>query len=511
MKKTNNINLGRQVFCIDEDAYSELQSYIDTLEKYYLKEEGGAEIMSDIEHRLAELLAGYINEKQRASITVDDIGRAIQIMGAPDDIIDEPQTEAPEKTNKILYRDTDNRVFGGVAAGIATYLGLPITLLRILFILPAFFYGVTILLYIILWIAMPKAVTAKQKLEMKGKTINVSNIEKNIRDNYNEIKKSSKIESFFQNVGKFLTDFFNLLGSILKKVFSIILSIISVIAIAGSLFLFIAFFWGMLFSSTLPWGNSYGGIAYIMSGTFIIWAKITLTLIVSIPLLLIMYLSVKYLIGFKNKSSIPLFAGGLWILACVAGLIFTINTTLQFSQKYQENSRTIIESNNASKKYIALQTKSPLSSRHSNLIASQGPFHLSAFDSSGHIQLANMPELFIEKTDNHKPELYIRKKARGFSTINAKENEQAIRFDWQVKNDTLTFDNLFTITNGKRWRNNEVYMTLYLPENYQVDFVNLPLNDISNPGIIKDTTDYSYGMVRPRHYIMKEGYLIPVK
>ncbi len=56
MKKTYNINLNGQIFCIDDDACLKLQSYIDTLESHYLKEEDGREIMADIESRIAELL-----------------------------------------------------------------------------------------------------------------------------------------------------------------------------------------------------------------------------------------------------------------------------------------------------------------------------------------------------------------------------------------------------------------------------------------------------------------------
>ena len=54
MKKTYNINLNGQVFCIDDDACLKLQSYIDTLESHYLKEEDGREIMADIESRITE-------------------------------------------------------------------------------------------------------------------------------------------------------------------------------------------------------------------------------------------------------------------------------------------------------------------------------------------------------------------------------------------------------------------------------------------------------------------------
>ena len=157
MKKTYNINLNGQVFCIDDDACLKLQSYIDTLESHYLKEEDGREIMADIESRIAELLKEVLGKGYKQVVTMEDIDQIIRIMCSPDVIIDEDTDKSTEPIKRKLYRDTDESVLGGVASGIAAYFDISVVWIRIAFVLLAFFYGVTILAYIILWIATPAA------------------------------------------------------------------------------------------------------------------------------------------------------------------------------------------------------------------------------------------------------------------------------------------------------------------------------------------------------------------
>ena len=96
MKKTYNINLNGQVFCIDDDACLKLQSYIDTLESHYLKEEDGREIMADIESRIAELLKEALGKGYKQVVTMEDIDQIIRIMGSPDVIIDEDTDKSTE-------------------------------------------------------------------------------------------------------------------------------------------------------------------------------------------------------------------------------------------------------------------------------------------------------------------------------------------------------------------------------------------------------------------------------
>ena len=82
-----------------------------------------------------------------------------------------------EKTSKRLYRDTDDRVLGGVCSGISAYFGVNDPLfLRLIFALSLILLGFGFWLYIILWVIVPKAKTTTEKLRMRGESVNVSNL-----------------------------------------------------------------------------------------------------------------------------------------------------------------------------------------------------------------------------------------------------------------------------------------------------------------------------------------------
>ena len=84
MKKTLTVNLNNTVYHIDEDAYRQLQDYLESLNDYFRNEEGASEILSDIEARIAELF----KERMRFGmqiITVREVDEIISVMGHPED------------------------------------------------------------------------------------------------------------------------------------------------------------------------------------------------------------------------------------------------------------------------------------------------------------------------------------------------------------------------------------------------------------------------------------------
>jgi len=169
MKKIININLSGRVIPIEDSAYEKLQGYIESLRRYFANEEGRDEIINDIESRIAELM----NEKIRKgadSITDADINEIISSMGRPEDFdAVEHETvaagaQAQQKTSSEtyagkkrgrLYRNTSDKILGGVSSGIANYLDIDPAVMRILMLLFVFTAGFGILLYIILWIVLP--------------------------------------------------------------------------------------------------------------------------------------------------------------------------------------------------------------------------------------------------------------------------------------------------------------------------------------------------------------------
>lgn len=198
MKKTVTINISGHMFYIDEDAYTRLRGYLDKIESTFRSQESGDEIISDIESRVAEIFNERIN-RETGVVTLTMVEEVIATMGEPEQFEEgegETKTTVTSsslihvKPSKRFYRDIDNRVLGGVCAGIAAYFGIDVVLVRVLFvILTVLTWGGIPLIYIILWIALPPARTTAQKLQMRGERITIENIERSIRDEYDEVKK----------------------------------------------------------------------------------------------------------------------------------------------------------------------------------------------------------------------------------------------------------------------------------------------------------------------------------
>ena len=222
MKKTLTVNLGGTVFHIDEDAYQLLDKYLANLRIHFRKEEGSDEIMDDFEMRISELL----NERVRLGyevITIEQVEEVIKRMGKPEEIFEEEEKSTDHEDN---YRA--HRILGGVAGGFAAYMDWDPTAVRIVLFLLMFFYGITVPLYFLLWIIVPMARTATEKLEMRGQSVTVENIGKTVTDgfekvsnNVNDFISSDKPRNFFQK----LADVFVLVIGFILKFFIILAGI----------------------------------------------------------------------------------------------------------------------------------------------------------------------------------------------------------------------------------------------------------------------------------------------
>lgn len=190
MKKVIDISLTGVLFHLEEDAYDDLKKYLKAIRKSLTEMEDTDEIMHEIEARIAELLLEKQNFPEQV-INKQNIIDVITIMGKPEDYnVREEKTVIYKNTKKkkSLFRDVDRSVLGGVAAGLAHYLGMNIIIVRLLFIILLFASsGTMILVYLILWIVIPKAKTVSDKLKMRGEDVNVEKIIQEITtDNSND-------------------------------------------------------------------------------------------------------------------------------------------------------------------------------------------------------------------------------------------------------------------------------------------------------------------------------------
>ncbi len=190
MKLTLSISLGGYSFNIDEDGYDELKKYIKDLEYHFAGNENCPEILADIEARIAEIFkAGLTPFKQ--TVSLNDVKQAISAIGI-DVSGDEQKTSGGKfqpSGSRRIYRDPDNRVIGGVCAGIGACWSISPIIIRIIFILLVFGWGLGVFIYLLLYITIPEAQTAAQKIEMHGEPVNLQNIKDTVKKEFNAIRK----------------------------------------------------------------------------------------------------------------------------------------------------------------------------------------------------------------------------------------------------------------------------------------------------------------------------------
>lgn len=195
MKRALRVNIAGRAFDIDEDAYKRLDKYLKALANHFRNEEASQEIISDIENRVAELLKNRQGQA-REVITMADIEEVIAVMGYPEDFEFDDKSDVTSERRvetrrpKRLYRDPENRVLGGVCGGLGVYFDVDPIIIRIVFLVVFLLFGVGLLVYIILWIVIPKAVTLTQKMEMRGERITISGIKDSVKNEYEDIKDS---------------------------------------------------------------------------------------------------------------------------------------------------------------------------------------------------------------------------------------------------------------------------------------------------------------------------------
>lgn len=159
MKETVNVNIGSVAFTLDDDAYRTLKLYLKRIENRL--PEGDKDTLGDIERRIAELLGEKLYSPQQV-VTITEVEAAMQQIGSPEtfgvareaDPTEEDQNE--RKVRQKLYRPRVNRSIAGVCSGLAEYFGIDTTLLRLITFMLILFGGLSIWIYVILWIVIPE-------------------------------------------------------------------------------------------------------------------------------------------------------------------------------------------------------------------------------------------------------------------------------------------------------------------------------------------------------------------
>lgn len=359
MKPTLNINLAGYPFTIDDDAYRLLKDYLDTIRYAFETDDDTGEIASDIESRIAEILIENEGGKTRI-ISLEEISKVIERIGKPSEFIEveeeihnhgdnkeervkiEEENITPPPYNsqtqysrnpfvrKKIFRDPQNALLGGVCAGLAAYMHIDVTIVRIVTVLLFFLSATTVAIaYIILWIVVPEANTPLQRMQMMGEDPTMENIGKTVTENFQgEDKTKASGNGSDSGVRKFITGAFSIFVKCIVILcfiigFPVLLAILLVL-----LACIIAFFaaggaliGGGIFGDAVNFSAPGGGVLAL----YLLLASIGAIITLGIPFWLIIRMAFKKNTGNispNNRRSLVI----IWLIGIALTAVFTVKS-----------------------------------------------------------------------------------------------------------------------------------------------------------------------------------------
>ncbi|MEJ7644110.1 MAG: PspC domain-containing protein [Chryseolinea sp.] len=541
MKKNISINISGIIFHIEEDGYENLRKYLDSINKYFASFEDSNEILADIESRVAEIFLSKLNEGKQI-ITSDDVQSLIATMGSVNDfkaaedqefagqragskagqtdsgLNNGPQAtrinvphpllrdqkrkiiggvcsgianyfaidpvwirlifallafawgltiviyilmwiivpgsfdlEEPEAVKK-MFRDGERKVIGGVSGGVAAFFGIDIIAVRILFVIFGVFFGVGLVVYVVLWIALPEAKTITDRMEMQGEPVTLSNIESNIKKNLNvdqdrEETTATRILLFpFRLVGLLL----NTLGRILGPLLEIVRVAIGIVVVLLGISLMLAavvtagVFVGLFSASAFNWpAGSHGDLSMpidVISNSFSGWMVFAGFIAAIIPCVLITLLGSSIIA--KRYVFGPTVGWSIFVMFFVSVAMLSV-TVPKIVYAFKENGEYKLEETY-------------------NLAGKKAIFRINEVGMDDY----DGATLTLKGYDGKELKLVKSFRAQGTTRQKAIENAKMVDYHVAVNDSIITFDSNISFKEDATFRGQRLDMTLFIPFNY---------------------------------------------
>jgi len=485
MNKTVNINLANILFHIDEDAYNKMRRYLEAIKQSFANTAGSDEIIADIEARIAELFHEKLHN-ERQVITIKEVDEVITIMGQPEDYMidedifeDEPiaSKSTKEKRVKKLYRDTETKYVAGVSAGIGHYAGIDSLWVRLLWLfLTIFSGGGFILLYGLLWILIPEAKSTSQRLDMRGEAVNISNIEKKVKQGFDEV--AEKVKSVdYEKVGNKVKNgsktFFDTLGDIIMFFFKIIGKFVGILLIIIGAVTVLSLFIGLITVGTLDWANLPWVDNFLVNSTVApTWLlSITLFFAIGIPFFFLLYLGLKILVtNLKSIGNIAKYTLlGLWLISLISLIVIGVKEAAAHAYSGNTTTENEIHVEKLLDTLNIVLTPSNLNHNKGNIRRVDNM--IVTHDGNGEkILLSNEVEFQIKKSTDSIIKIEIRKEANGASYNNARDIADQINYNYTVVANMLYIDDFFTTIDDSKFNDEEVRVTIYIPAEMMLSY-----------------------------------------
>jgi phage shock protein PspC (stress-responsive transcriptional regulator) len=384
--------------------------------------------------------------------------------------------EEPEVTKK-LFRDRARKVISGVSGGVASFLGIDIIAVRVLFIVFTFAGGLGLLIYIVLWAILPEAKSLTDKMQMQGEAVTLSNIESNIKKNQNLTGSDEET-----TLTKILLFPFRLIGMIITTLGKILVPLIEVLRVAIGIFVtflglvlsfavIVAFgvIFGIFTRNSLGMGGEMADFGFpvnVFSNTFPSLTVLAAFILVIIPTIFIILLGISTIakrIIFGNAIGWTLF---VFFFASAVVLAITVPRIVYAFKEEAE--------------YKVETTYEPTGKRLLLKMNESGLDHY------------NATRLTLKGYEGKNVKLVQSFEAHGSTRINAIENAKMITYHADFKDSVLTFDSNMQFKEDAKFRAQQLNLTLYIPYDMPYtmdkDLNRFVTNYFSNDDLEEDNT-----------------------
>ena len=473
MNKTVNINIGGLVFHIDEDAYQKLSRYFDAIKRSLSNSSGKDEIMKDIEMRVAELFSDR-QKSDKHAINNNDVDDVVAKMGQPEDYRIDDDSETSTSSNfstsksRKLYRDKDKGSIAGVCTGLGYYFGIDAVWIKFLFlVLASTSFG--IIAYLILWVVTPKAITTAEKLEMTGEPVNITNIEKKVREEFENVsnkiknvdydKMGNQIKSNSNEIGNKLGNAASSVFGAFAKVFGALIVVFSGMTLFGVAIASVI----LMFSSTLPQNTIINHFVTPLGlETPLCQQGLLFLFAVGIPLFFLLYLGLKLLV--TNLKSIGNIAKylllALWIISIGILISLGINELGMMAYEGKDVKKETINYTPTDTLYIKFKNND----YYTKNINDHKDTWLTQDEKNKSVIYSNNVSIEFMKTDEALPYIQIEKLSHGKNPIESKTRAEKIKYNYTIVGNQIVLDNYILTEFGNKFRNQKVNIYIYLPK-----------------------------------------------
>ena len=504
MEKTIKINLAGVIFQINEDGFEILRDYLQAITNRLKNVQGGNEMIDDIEARISEIFQSGPSWKT-GIISKEDVEEMIKTMGTAEEIAGDMEGEySYEKRSyeRRMFRDPDGAIIGGVCSGLGNYLRIDPVWIRILFVLFSIVYLSGVFVYIVLWIALPKATLPHQ-----GKDISSPGVVDEVHGRSIEKRHARDFSDSgdhpAKKVGNAFNEIFRAFGKFFIILFRIILAVIGVMfIISGFSFLF-SFVVIAFFNSNAAIGNVFDTelfhlpdfLSFIVNPSLTPWLLALSSFVIILPLIAIIYWGIRMVFQFRVKDLVlNIIMLVVWIMSvtALAGILFSEGIS------FSNDGRTYEQVPLPESDTLFIRLDTPVSSlRYDRTVTL--PFEkFSLYLDEQEKKIYGTPEVDIYALDENAPYIQIVRYSNGQSTAIAKQRADRLSYNYRLEMNSLYLDEFFTIPQGNRWSGANMRVKIYIPEGTVIfidENMESILDDYLGNGVYAYETGGKYWMV----------------